>query len=89
MWWKKCSKRKKLCSVNIFPNHGVAWEQTVDQYDDMVGFLMMPIFRTQVRIPFIWSVKKRWKQAIGGESRGGRCLGPDSFWNWKEKTDVA
>jgi hypothetical protein len=46
MRWKKHSKWEKQCLVNIFPKHGVAaWEQKVDQYDAMVGFLMMPIFR--------------------------------------------
>jgi hypothetical protein len=24
--------------INIFPNHGVVWEQRVDQYDAIVGF---------------------------------------------------
>jgi hypothetical protein len=31
----------------------VAWEQRVDQYDTVVAFLMMPIFRIQARSPFI------------------------------------
>jgi hypothetical protein len=39
--------------VNIFQNHGVAWEQRVDQYDAMVDFMMTSIFRIQDRNPLI------------------------------------
>jgi hypothetical protein len=53
MRYKKWSKWEKQCWVNIFPNHGVAWEQRVDRYDAMVGFLMMPIFIIQAMSPFI------------------------------------
>jgi hypothetical protein len=50
---EKRSKWKRRYMVNIFPNHGVAWEWRVDQYDAMVGFLMMAVFRIQARNPFI------------------------------------
>jgi hypothetical protein len=50
---KKHSKWERQCLVNFFPNHGVAWEQRVDQYDAIVGFLIMPIFRIQAKNPFI------------------------------------
>jgi hypothetical protein len=35
------------------PKPWVAYKQRVDQYDAVVGFLMMPIFRIQARNPFI------------------------------------
>jgi hypothetical protein len=50
------SKWEKQWLVNIFPNHGVVWEQRVDQYDTMVDFSMIPIFRIQPGIlsPHAW-----------------------------------
>jgi hypothetical protein len=45
MRWKKRNKWEKQHLVNTFPKHEVAWEQRVEQYDAMVGFFTMPIFR--------------------------------------------
>jgi hypothetical protein len=53
---QEAHKWGKQCLVNIFPNHVVAWEHAMDQYDAKVGFLMMPIFRIQVRNPFTFCV---------------------------------
>jgi hypothetical protein len=40
------------CTAGVKASYS-AWEQRVDQYDAMLGFFMMPVFRIQARNPFI------------------------------------